>query len=593
MKRNITVRHSRHGMALVVVIVLVMLITLAAYRFTFYMESQHRLVKLRAEQKDAQNIAWSGLEYAASLLERSSAERASRGGMFHNSNLFQHRNLTNDEASPDSRDPRTWSFSIVSSAASSPSNQEGSATYTFGLINETAKVSLSSLRDWDRLQPGLAKRFLLSLPQANEPEVDAWLIENGFANTVSSLSNSIDRRPIDATVDLSGWWLGGDWNQNYRIDPIEQNLTSALTDLSSSATTNDAQATPAGRALQNYVTTKSGVRNETMNGEPRIFLNDPNLTNLHATLMQKWPADWVKYVIAVRQYGIQANTPQPVANGTSSAPSSMPSASPNSASFPPARRLEGPPLAPSLGPTQPPNPAQPTSTLQTIEPAPQSLTSGITISNTSTVISLDSWTPDLSRPPIYTLQSVLDLAGTQVEIPAIPASSGTPASTNPGKQILRSPFSDDSVGMRNYVERLLDEATTSTQPFFEGRIDVSEATLPVLMAVPGMDLTLAQKLVEQRASGTATSNRSVSIAWLLDGNLVTVDRLRLLEPYLTSRSDVYSLQVIGYRDSKSPVHRCTALLDARSFPTRIERYQVWHPWDRGFDLDRLSNTVTP
>lgn len=147
--------------------------------------------------------------------------------------------------------------------------------------------------------------------------------------------------------------------------------------------------------------------------------------------------------------------------------------------------------------------------------------------------------------------------------------------------------------MRNYVERLLDEATTSTQPFFEGRVDVSEATLPVLMAVPGMDLTLAQKLVEQRANATATSNRSVSIAWLLDGNLVTIDRLRLLEPYLTSRSDVYTLQVIGYRDSKSPVHRCTALLDGRSFPTRIERYQVWHPWDRGFDLDRLSNTVTP
>ncbi len=315
MKRIANIRPPRHGMALIVVVVLVMLITLAAYRFSFYMESQHRLVKLRAEQKDAQNIAWSGLEYAASLLERSSAERAASGGMFHNANLFQHRSLSNDEVSRDPRDPRTWYFSIVSSAVSSQSNQEGSAVYTFGLINETAKISISTLRDWDRLQPGLAKRFLLSLPQANESEVDAWLMENAFSITVNSTSRSNEKKPNDATVDLSGWWLGGDWNQNYRIDPIEQNLMSASTDPSSIASTNDTQTILGTRALQDYVTTKSGVRNETMLGEPRIFLNDPNLTNLHSTLIQKWPADWVKYVIAVRQYGIQSSPTQPLPMG--------------------------------------------------------------------------------------------------------------------------------------------------------------------------------------------------------------------------------------------------------------------------------------
>ena len=157
------------------------------------------------------------------------------------------------------------------------------------------------------------------------------------------------------------------------------------------------------------------------------------------------------------------------------------------------------------------------------------------------------------------------------------------------KQILRNPFSSDLGEVRNYLERLLDAVTVDVSPIAEGRVDVSDAPAEVLAGVPGLDLTLAQRLVQQRSTWTnATATQQTdTIAWLLE--VVDLNKLKELEPYLTCRSDVYSVQAVGYRDSQSAVYRITATIDARQNPTQLRDQKVWHPWDRGFSIEQLTN----
>jgi hypothetical protein len=220
-------------------------------------------------------------------------------------------------------------------------------------------------------------------------------------------------------------------------------------------------------------------------------------------------------------------------------------------------------------------------------------------------VGAESSVPDFSKPSSYTFKSVLDLVGAVVQIPVTaPPSSleGKSDSSSMKKQTLRNPFSSDLSEVRNYLGRILDEATTDVAPFTTGRIDVSECPVQVLAGVPGIDIALAQRMVQQRGVNTGSNSGSNfgatspepsdTIAWLLDGGLIELAKLKEIEPYLTCRSDVYTVQSVGYRDSLSPVFRCTVTIDARQVPAQIRNQQIWHPWDRGFSMDQL-NSPTP
>ena len=102
-------------MALLVVVVLVMLIALGAYRFSFYMESQYRLTRLHDEQVHARLAAISGLELAAAIVAMPPAQRMSVGGLVDNAVVF--RDIAVDAsvtATESNRDPNAWRFCLVS-----------------------------------------------------------------------------------------------------------------------------------------------------------------------------------------------------------------------------------------------------------------------------------------------------------------------------------------------------------------------------------------------------------------------------------------------------------------------------------------------
>lgn len=545
-------------MALLVVVVLVMLIALGAYRFSFYMESQYRLTRLHEEQVHARLAAISGMELAAAIVEMPPAQRMSVGGLVDNAAIF--RDIAVDAtvtATESNRDPNAWRFCLVSprtadDAIHSPLSSSQiagtpSLPIRFGLENESAKIHIPTLIAWDRMMPGHARTTLLGLPGVSEAMVDAWLREFGVSVRVDKGGV---REPHASREDLRHAWFGGDLNQNYQLDPIEIRFASqhqSQNRAASQQSMGSSNLVSGFKPLQRYLTWISGHRNATRNGQSRIFLNETDLQSLHRQLSSIWSADWANFVIALRQFG--PTTPRPQTT---------------------------PPSAP-------------------VPPAPSTGNQGntVTVASSSTELVQD-WTPDFGKAAIFTFRSPLDLVGAVVDLPLLSTSSPSRSPTSqssPVKRTLRNPFSSDLTEVRNYLGRLLDDVTVDLSPVSEGRIDASEAPAEVLAGVPGLDLSLAQQMIQKRSGSTnamATTQELDSIAWLLD--VVDLAKLKELEPYLTCRSDVYSVQAVGYRDSQSAVYRTTATIDARESPTQLRNQKVWHPWDRGFPIEQLADT---
>ena len=565
--RKVNGTSQRNGMALLVVVVLVMLIALGAYRFSFYMESQYRLTRLHEEQVHARLAALSGLELAAAMVEMPVTQRLNVGGLRDNASVV--RDIAVDVAitsSSANRDPNVWRFCLVSPQAvdgevnnSSSSQVSGapSLPVRFGLVNESAKLHIPTLVAWDQRMPGHARNTLLGLPGVTESMVDACLREFGVSVRPDKDGS---QNKIASLDDLRQAWFGGDLNQNYQMDPLELRLASQLINSDKVTSPQPFGATnPAGRfkPLQRYVTWISGHRNATRDGQPRIFLNDPDLQSLHRQLSLVWSADWARFVIALRQFG--------PSNGTLSAPN---------------------PASPKSTDTTSPGNSAPNS------PTPNQGSTAIAPS--ATVELVQDWTPDFGKAATFTFRSPLDLVGAVVDLPAVSTtipSNGPASQSSPAKRTLRNPFSSDLSEVRNYLGRVLDDVTVELSPISEGRIDATEAPVEVLAGVPGLDLSLAQRIVQYRTGSPNTSGndqRIDSIAWLVD--VVDLAKLKELEPYITSRSDVYSVQAVGYRDNQSAVYRITATIDARQTPTQFRNQKVWHPWDRGFSIEQLADS---
>ncbi len=567
-RENINRDPRRRGMTLLVIVVLVMLISLSAYRYTFVMESEYRLTRLQEELVQARLSALSGIEYAAHLLEKPTTQRLGLTSPVTRERVFR-RSTARDDSRSDSQSNRmsTWQFGLISpeldNAISAPSASantnvgsiglEDGLQWRWGIENESAKLSIPMMLNIETLRPGHFRSVLLALPGMDEEATDAFLDQlgvrrlNGANRQNTPISGAIDptlRNEQGASRDrVRALWYGGDLNQNYRLDPIELQLMDKLSRSEAGAvpSRSGSSSDPRWQPLKRYLTWMNGERNERPNGIPRIYLNQPNLQQLHQQLLAVYPAEVANFVIAYRQYGPSGGKATPSRSTIASSAAS-----------------------PSKGSVSGPSPNEVT-------------------------ISANEFVPVWTAPGTFIIQSPLDLVGVTVPLPA----DGVPSKPSRApKKVLRSPFSSDMGGNRNYLGTWLSETTVVDAPFREGRVDVSEAPAEVLQGIPGIDAMLAQRIVEQRRSAANNPDAMNSLAWLLETGVVEVQKLRELEPFLTTRSDVYSVQSIGFRDNRSPVYRCTVTIDARRIPASVLDLKVWHPWDRGFDIDSL-NSITP
>ena len=128
--------------------------------------------------------------------------------------------------------------------------------------------------------------------------------------------------------------------------------------------------------------------------------------------------------------------------------------------------------------------------------------------------------------------------------------------------------------MLEYLPGLVDRLSLSDADFIEGRIDINQARPEVMMTIPGIDQTLVASIVASTAIGAdgvpaaeVLAQRSTS-GWLFIEGLVDLETLTELDPFLTTRGDVFRTQIVGYPGRGGPTTRLEVVLDGSIRPAR-------------------------
>jgi len=311
-------RRLRSGIVLILVLIIVMMVSLAGFSFVATMYNEEQATRLRGEEIQAHQLARSGVVLISTLVEQPPDALHNAGGIHDNPDLFRGVLAFENESTK-----QRGRFSIVS-----PRLEDGEPSgFRFGLENESAKLHLGALLQWDKKEAGTAQRALTKLPGMTHSMADAildWVDRDGAPRTFGAESEfyqALDHpyAPRNAPVEcleemllirgvsrelLFGW----DINRNHLLDPEEAARAEA------------AKATPSFAVEEpsvpwsSLLTVHSAERNIDPTGAPRINLNHADLDQLHQQLRQAFGEPLANFVIAYRQHGpyqgnLEANTP--------------------------------------------------------------------------------------------------------------------------------------------------------------------------------------------------------------------------------------------------------------------------------------------
>jgi len=305
-------RHEpRRGVVLLAVLVVVVLLSLAAYKYSDYMMSEYHAADSSIRAAQARAFADSGVIYtAASLADTTNTTLSSNP--YDNASTFQDILVPSSDSKA-----RPGRFSIVSLRRPEDIANGGQA-FRFGVTDEASKINLNAILQLDNGKGDIAYKMLMALPNMTDEVANAivdWLDPDDTARqngaeteTYSSLTPSYQTKngPLDSLEELllvrgvtPQLLFGNDRNRNGVLDPGEDDGTGQVN---------------LGWAA--YLTVYSREPNVDSTGNARLYLNDPDLdtlsNNLNAALGS---ADLVNYILAYRMYGGSAISQTPGGRG--------------------------------------------------------------------------------------------------------------------------------------------------------------------------------------------------------------------------------------------------------------------------------------
>jgi type II secretory pathway component PulK len=563
---------ARRGVVLLAVLVVVVMLTLAAYQFSEMMMAEQKAADSARRAAQARAFADSGLHYAAALLSNPDTFTNTL-----NSNPFENPQYFNGILVQDSDQPRARGrFSVV--ARLSPDETAGAQPYHFGVIDETGKINLNALMKLDS-SGKVAHDILIQLPNMTEDIVNSildWLdpdsdprssgAEEEYYSTLSPPYHC-KNGPLDSLEELllvkgvtPQLLYGNDRNRNGVLDPDEDD-GSGTVDLGWAA----------------YLTVFSRELNVDSQGNPRININDSDVNSLQQKLNAALDPGLANYIMAYRVYG-PASSQQGGAGAGSGAAGAARSAAP-AASMPTTGRGATGAAAASTVRTP------------TTGAAGAATTGGAGRTGAAGGLGaaggagrpgggggrLTAGSVDLRQGGSRRIGSLYELINSSV---SIPGTNGGQATTYP------SPL-NDAGSLKELLPQLLDMCTTTTDSELPARVNVNTAPQAVLLALPGMDAGTVQTLLDHRPSLSSTDPPDTIFqtpAWLITEANLTSSQLTTLEKYITTRSQVYRVQVLGYFDSGGPTVRLEGVIDTNSGRPRLITWRDLTELGKGFDL---------
>jgi type II secretory pathway component PulK len=295
-------RASRRGGAvLLAVLIVIVVLALAAYRYSDLMVAEARASDSAVRAAQAKALAVSGVHYAAAALADANTVNSWNGNVFDNAAAF--RNIA---VNADDRPRFAGRFSLP---APPPVDEalNGSTQTRFGVVDESGKLNVNA---WLQADPSgdALKTALMKLPNMTDEIADAiidWIDEdsetraNGAENEFyGGMTNGYRCKngPLDTLEELllvrgvtPELLFGTDRNRNGRADPGEGD---------------DTGFDPGWSA---YLTVASQKIAKSSDGEDLINLDDSDLSALYEKLNTALGEEAAAFVVAYRQYGPGTN----------------------------------------------------------------------------------------------------------------------------------------------------------------------------------------------------------------------------------------------------------------------------------------------
>lgn len=544
----------RRGVVLLAVLVVVVLLTLAAYQFSELMMAEYKAASSYTRAAQARAFADSGINYAAMLLSDPELFANTLGGNpYDNPDLFS-------AVAVGAGGLRQGYFSVVSPLG--PDDTPGSQPFRYGAADEAAKINLNGLLRVDR-SGSFAVRVLttLGIPEDTANAIVDWIdtddtprANGAESETYSVLGYRAKNGPLDTLEELlfvrgvtPELLFGNDRNRNGVIDPDEQ-AGGVLRDLGWSA----------------YLTVYSREQNVDGEGNPRIYVNDTNTEQLYNKLTEAVGAELANYIIAYRAYS----------QSSSGSGGQQGGSSPQSGSSQQGGNRSG-----QQQPQQNSQSGQQSQGGQDSAPAP--------VTKSAADLSRDELQLG-SRSRGRRLSSIFELINSEVTIPA--RNQGQPATR------VVSPLNDPQT-LYEMLPLLFDKVTTSRDQDLPARVNINTAPRQVLLALPagtdgaGLTETEVETILSSRPNPSAITAPDPIFetpAWLYTEANLTVDKLRTLERFITSRTQVYRLQVVGHFAQGGPSMRVEAIVDTNRGRPRVVYWRDLSELGRGFALPGVN-----
>ena len=587
-------RHvSRRGIVLIIVLVVIVILALAAYTFSQLMLAHRESTQLTGRQAQAHFVVASAVDSVRLFLAADKVTQQEMGGHFNNPAYFQGVIVSD---APDLMDKAT--FTLVAPSLDSEGHLYG---LRYGLEDESARLNLNTLLIVDKLEQNGGRTMLMGLPGMTEDVADAildWMDEDeeprdfgaeGLDYQMMDPPYTPKNGPLESIEELllvrgvtPQLLFGLDVNRNGLVDPHETMGLAAPTTGASTTTSSISSDTSMAldRGWSGYLTLYSKESNTDSLKQPKINLNEQDLELLQTSLSEIFEENWVKFIIAYRQYGpAQDEEGEGEGRGSDGGSGRGDSGGGGGSGGRPGGGGSGGGRPDGGGGGGGRDDGDEDDDRGGGGRGDDGGGGGDNDEEEVVYQSLEEFTLNLEQAAQSEIAQVLDLIGAEVHVQG-----------QGGRTIaLTSPFTEDPNMMREYLPLLMEYATVTAEPAIPGRININAAPRPVLLSIPGLDEITVDALIAQRDLEGASADPGRNYpTWLLAEQVLTLEQMKEVMPYVCGSGEVYRAQVIGYFQGGGAFSRAEVVWDATQPLPRVVFWRDISHLGRGYPLDVLG-----
>ena len=563
----------RGGSVLLLVVVVIAMLTLAAYNFAQSMTTEMEAASMYTLDVQSRATADSGVEYVAAMLGSRNTTIAEN--LIHNPQIF-----AGQVVSPSTHLRANSRFTIVAPIEQDPKG----ATIRYGLMDESAKLNLNHLPDM-KMSSDDKSAMMMKIPGMTVDIIDAildWMDSDDTKNPYGAESETYEQmippykakngpfESMDELLMVNGitptLLYGEDANRNGLLDPNE----------------NDGDVSPPldnadgvlDHGFMAYLTVNGSESNRRKDGALKINVNDGFLTDLYEALEKEFDENTAKFIVGYRINGpstaMKESKTNPLVSSTTPSTSNASKSKSQSPNAKPAAETSA---------TSTSTESQSLQEKQAAEGLTEFLGWVARSGGNVTRGGIDLSKGGQSKGNI---NSLWQLIGAKTKV------------TIDGKEEeLKSPWDDDPAAIAAVLPDLLEKLTTTKDEFLKGRININQARREMMLGLPSMTeeianaIIAAQRLDSNGQPSLETIRQHTTTAWLYAESLVDLPGMVNLDPYITSHGDVYRVQVLGFFDGGGPVTRIEATIDSTELPPRVVAQRDLTELGRGYSRQQL------